>query len=124
MNFSELGLHTALARQCESLGYAAPPPIQKQAIPVILSGADLIGCAATGTGKTAAFLLPLLQKLSTTAPVNKHTRALILAPTRELAGQLAASLPTLDPTKKMRAVTITGGTSINKQRSELMRGAT
>jgi ATP-dependent RNA helicase RhlE len=122
MNFSDLGLHPALVRKCESLGYVAPTPIQTQAIPVILSGADLIGCAATGTGKTAAFLLPLLHKLS--APTSKATkgiRALILAPTRELAGQIAANWQMLDAARKVRAVTLTGGVNYSRQCTELMR---
>jgi ATP-dependent RNA helicase RhlE len=124
MSFSDLGLHRALARRCESLGYEAPTPIQRQAIPVILSGADLLGCAATGTGKTAAFLLPLLQRLAETQqPYDKAVRALILAPTRELAGQIAANLQALDAAGKTQAVTITGGASSNKQRAGLMRGA-
>jgi len=64
MNFFELGLHQALADRCKSLGFSEPTPIQRQAIPVVINGSDLIGCAATGTGKTAAFLLPTLQKLT------------------------------------------------------------
>ena len=64
MNFSQLGLAPAQVRSCESLGYTEPTPIQQQAIPVVLSGQDLIGCAETGTGKTAAFLLPIIQKIS------------------------------------------------------------
>ena len=64
MNFSQLGLTTAQLRACESLGYKTPTPIQTKAIPIILDGQDLIGCAETGTGKTAAFLLPIIQKLS------------------------------------------------------------
>src|SRR5215831_421789 len=64
MQFSQLGLAAAQLRACESLGYTKPTPIQQQAIPVILSGRDLIGCAETGTGKTAAFLLPIVQRLS------------------------------------------------------------
>ncbi len=60
MNFSELGLRPAYARRCESLGYETPTPIQERAIPFVLAGADLIGCAETGTGKTAAFLLPTM----------------------------------------------------------------
>ena len=66
MNFSQLGLAPAQVRACESLGYTEPTPIQRQAIPVVLSGQDLIGCAETGTGKTAAFLLPIIQKISET----------------------------------------------------------
>src|SRR5215468_9786846 len=82
MNFAELGLQPSLADRCKSLGLMEPTPIQRQAIPVILGGSDLIGCAATGTGKTAAFLLPMLQRLSVKA--SDCVRALILAPTREL----------------------------------------
>ena len=124
MNFTELGLNKYLAQRCESLEYIEPTPIQQQAIPVILSGADMIGCAATGTGKTAAFLLPLLQNLQTTPPARKAAvavRALILAPTRELATQIAEHLHMLD--KKMGAITIMGGTNSSRQRTELRRGA-
>jgi ATP-dependent RNA helicase RhlE len=122
MSFSDLGLHPALVRKCESLDYVEPTPIQRQAIPSILSGADLIGCAATGTGKTAAFLLPLLHKFSepSAKPV-KTVRALILAPTRELAGQIAANWQTMDAARKVRAVTLTGGANYNRQCTELMR---
>ena len=76
MNFSQLGLADAQVRACESLGYTEPTPIQQQGIPVILSGRDLIGCAETGTGKTAAFLLPIIQKISEKArPRSTSTRA-------------------------------------------------
>jgi ATP-dependent RNA helicase RhlE len=121
MNFTDLGLHQSLAQRCESLEYLTPTPIQARAIPVILSGADLIGCAATGTGKTAAFLLPLLQKLLT-GPRKPATavRALILAPTRELATQIAEHLHALD--RNVRALTIMGGTNSRRQRTELRRG--
>jgi len=121
MIFTELGLHTALASKCASLGFTEPTPIQRQAIPVILSGSDLIGCAATGTGKTAAFLLPMLQRLS--AKPCDGTRALILAPTRELASQIAENLQMLDAKKKTPWVNIIGGASMNKQRAALRRGA-
>lgn len=124
MNFTELGLHKYLTQRCESLEYIEPTPIQQQAIPVILSGGDMIGCAATGTGKTAAFLLPLLQNLQTTPPSRKAAtavRALILAPTRELATQIADNLRLLD--QKVRAITIMGGTNSSRQRTELRRGA-
>src|SRR5882672_2892152 len=120
MIFAELGLHTALASKCASLGFTEPTPIQRQAIPVILSGSDLIGCAATGTGKTAAFLLPMLQRLS--VKPSDGVRALILAPTRELASQIAENLRTLDAKKKATSVTIVGGASMNKQRAALRRG--
>lgn len=121
MTFSTLGLTPTLARGCEALGYTEPTPIQKQAIPVILSGADLIGCAETGTGKTAAFLLPLIQRISAAPGVG--VRVLILAPTRELASQIAASLHTLDPNKRVRSITVVGGANIGRQLQELQRTA-
>src|SRR5215813_10514346 len=120
MIFTETGLHTSLAQRCASLGFTEPTPIQRQAIPVILSGSDLIGCAATGTGKTAAFLLPMLQRLS--AKPCDGTRALILAPTRELASQIAENLQMLDAKKKTPSVSIIGGASMSKQRAALRRG--
>jgi len=86
MNFSQLGLKPAQVRRCESLGYTEPTPIQRQAIPVVLSGQDLIGCAETGTGKTAAFLLPIIQRI--TELPRPCVRVLVLAPPRELAVKL------------------------------------
>lgn len=129
MIFTELGLHSALASRCEALGFTEPTPIQQQAIPVILSGSDLIGCAATGTGKTAAFLLPMMQRLakpsnsSASAGQPGCVRSLILAPTRELASQIADNLKMLDAKKKVSSVTIVGGVNMNKQRVALRRGA-
>ena len=94
MNFKDLGLHAALTDKCEQMGYTEPTPIQKQAIPIVFEGRDLIACAETGTGKTAAFLLPTLQKLATgKRPVG--TKVLVLAPTRELANQTDAACGTL-----------------------------
>jgi ATP-dependent RNA helicase RhlE len=121
MNFAELGLIQPLADRCKSLGFIEPTPIQQQAIPVLLGGSDLIGCAATGTGKTAAFLLPMIQKLSATK--RPGVRMLVLSPTRELASQITDNLQLLDVKKKARAVTIVGGASANRQRFELRRGA-
>src|ERR1043166_4425421 len=86
MDFSQLGLEPAQLRACESLGYNEPTPIQRRAIPVILSGQDLIGCAETGTGKTAAFFLPIIQKIGERS--RPGIRVLVLAPTRELALQI------------------------------------
>jgi ATP-dependent RNA helicase RhlE len=121
MNFSELGLQPALVRVCESLGYKEPTPIQKQAIPVILSGTDLIGCAETGTGKTAAFLLPIIQRMEATA--RPGVRVLILAPTRELASQIEESYRQLAPKKSPRCVCLIGGASMSRQIESLRRGA-
>ncbi len=120
MNFSQLGLQPALARTCESLGYTEPTPIQEQAIPAILNGSDLIGCAETGTGKTAAFLLPIIQKMSEKS--RPGVRLLVLAPTRELATQIEASFRSLAPKKSMRCVTIIGGAGMARQSESLRRG--
>ena len=76
MNFTELGLRPAYARRCESLGYEEPTLIQERAIPVVLTGADLIGCAETGTGKTAAFLLPTMQRMRPAQPWGDVVRVL------------------------------------------------
>ena len=122
MNFSQMGLADTLARVCESLGYTEPTPIQKEAIPVVLTGSDLIGCAETGTGKTAAFLLPIIQRLSERA--RPGIRVLILAPTRELASQIEASYRSLVPKKNARVVTLIGGANMRRQEEALRRGVT
>src|SRR5919107_668578 len=95
MEFSQLGLRPALVRRCESLGYTEPTAIQERAIPFVLTGADLIGCAETGTGKTAAFLLPALQRMSDSP--RPGVRMLVLAPTRELVTQIDESYKQLAP---------------------------
>jgi len=121
MNFSQLGLATAQVRACESLGYKEPTPIQRQAIPVVLSGRDLIGCAETGTGKTAAFLLPIIERLTTQQ--RPGIRVLILAPTRELALQIQGNYQELNQVKTNRCVIAIGGASIRTQITNLKRGA-
>src|SRR6266446_2776918 len=113
MNFSQLGLAPAQVRSCESLGYTEPTPIQIQAIPVVLSGKDLIGCAETGTGKTAAFLLPIIQTISESQ--RPGVRVLILAPTRELALQIEKNYGELNSSKRLRCVTIMGRANMNRQ---------
>jgi ATP-dependent RNA helicase RhlE len=122
MNFSQLGLDAAQVRKCESLGYTEPTPIQEQAIPVVLSGQDLIGCAETGTGKTAAFLLPIIQKI--TEKPRPGIRVLVLAPTRELAMQIQKNYGELNHVKANRGVTVIGGANMRTQISDLKRGAT
>ena len=122
MNFSEMGLLPAQLRKVESLGYTEPTPIQEQAIPVVLSGQDLIGCAETGTGKTAAFLLPIIQKL--TEKPRPGVRVLVLAPTRELAMQIQKNYGELNHVKANRGVTVIGGANMRTQISDLRRGAT
>ncbi len=121
MNFSQLGLAPAQLRVCESLGYNTPTPIQLQAIPVALSGRDLIGCAETGTGKTAAFLLPIIQMIS--AQPRPGIRVLVLAPTRELALQIQENYHALNHVRSNRSVIAIGGASIKAQIDGLRRGA-
>lgn len=121
MNFSQLGLTSAQLRACESLGYNTPTPIQRQAIPVVLSGRDLIGCAETGTGKTAAFLLPIIQRI--TEKPRPGIRVLVLAPTRELALQIQKNYSDLNNTKRNRSVIAIGGANIRTQLAELRRSA-
>jgi len=120
MTFSQLGLAPAQVRSCESLGYTEPTPIQLQAIPVVLSGQDLIGCAETGTGKTAAFLLPIIQKI--TEKAKPGVRVLVLAPTRELASQIQKNYNELNPVRANRSAIIIGGASARTQMTELRRG--
>src|SRR5215813_14231063 len=122
MNFSQLGLADAQSRICESLGYSNPTPIQIKCIPLILSGADVIGCAETGTGKTAAFLLPVIHNLS--ARTRPGIRVLVLAPTRELALQIQKNYSELNHLKTNRSVLVIGGANIRTQITDLRRRAT
>jgi ATP-dependent RNA helicase RhlE len=122
MNFSQLGLADAQLRVCQSLGYLNPTPIQTKCIPLILSGEDVIGCAETGTGKTAAFLLPIIQNLS--ARKRPGIRVLVLAPTRELALQIQKNYRELNHLKGNESVLVMGGANIKTQITELRRKAT
>ena len=122
-DFSALGLNPALVAAVAAQGYDHPTPIQQQAIPHLLKGRDLMGLARTGTGKTAAFGLPLLHGLAgQRRPAPGHVRALILAPTRELVAQIAEALRALASGMPLRIVTVTGGASLNRQASALARG--
>jgi ATP-dependent RNA helicase RhlE len=120
MNFKDLGLQSALIGRCESLGYSEPTPIQQKAIPQVLSGTDIIACAETGTGKTAAFLLPIIQQL--VEKNSKGTTVLVLAPTRELANQTDTFCREMAP-KKIRCASIIGGAGYGRQTDALKRGA-
>ncbi len=124
MLFSELGLSAELLRATEKQGYVEATPIQQQAIPAILEGRDLLAGAQTGTGKTAGFTLPLLQKLqaSATPGDRPRVRALILVPTRELAAQVAESVRDYGRYLPFKSTVIFGGVSINPQISQLRRG--
>jgi ATP-dependent RNA helicase RhlE len=127
MTFEALQLIEPLLRAVRAEGYTDPSPIQAQAIPHVLEGRDLLGCAQTGTGKTAAFALPILQRLSQTAPQRQQNtpaiRALVLSPTRELASQIGASFDTYGKFTRLRQITIFGGVNQNPQIDRLRRGA-
>src|SRR5919109_1307440 len=109
MSFADLGLAPALLRALTDADYIAPTPIQTQAIPLLLQGRDLLGCAQTGTGKTAAFGLPLLQRLQHR---QDGPRALVLAPTRELAVQIHTSLRMYGRYTTVRLGVVFGGVKI------------
>lgn len=124
MLFSELGLSAELLRATTKQGYEQATPIQQQAIPFILEGHDLLAGAQTGTGKTAGFTLPLLQRLQQTAQANqpRRVRALILVPTRELAAQVSESVENYGAYLPFKSAVIFGGVSINPQITKLHRG--
>jgi ATP-dependent RNA helicase RhlE len=116
-----------LLRAVTEQGYTEPTPIQAQAIPIVLSGRDLLGAAQTGTGKTAGFTLPLLQRLAaaghaSASPARRHPRALILVPTRELAAQVKDSVRAYGRFMNLRSAVIFGGVGFNPQADELKRG--
>ncbi len=130
MPFSELGLSDAIVRAVTESGYTTPTPIQKQAIPAVLNGGDLLAGAQTGTGKTAGFTLPILQRLSNDVKgkqlPNKTSartiRALILTPTRELAAQVEESVRTYGKYLPLNSAVIFGGVGINPQIKQLRHG--
>lgn len=119
MSFSSFQFNAALSQGIAALNYQQPTPIQSQAIPCLLTGQDLIGCAQTGTGKTAAFSLPLLQQLQ---PRRRHPQALILAPTRELAEQITQAIKALAKFMPVKVAAIYGGVAIGPQERVLSRG--
>ncbi len=123
MTFETLGLMTELLRAVADEGYTEPTPIQQQAIPAVLRGQDVFASAQTGTGKTASFTLPLLQRLKTTTQNGKRSpRALILTPTRELAAQVADSVKTYGKFLPLRSAVIYGGVGFDPQIQALKRG--
>lgn len=123
--FEALGLSPVILKSIQILGYEDPTPIQSQAISPVLSGRDLMGLAQTGTGKTAAFGLPLVHHLLVdgSRPAPKTVRALILAPTRELANQISANMRTFVRNTPIKICTVIGGASISGQARNLTRGA-
>ena len=124
ITFNDLGLSQPVLQALDMKGYNTPTPIQEQAIPPVLAGRDLLGIAQTGTGKTAAFMLPSIDRLR--AAENqipfKSCRMLVLAPTRELAGQIAQSAKDYGALAGLKVHSIVGGTSVNKDRNKLHRG--
>ncbi len=124
MSFSTLGLSEPILRAVSDTGYSEPTPIQKKAIPVILTGRDVLAGAQTGTGKTAGFTLPMLQKLSKAAPEKgkRPVRALVLTPTRELAAQVGESVEIYGKHLSLRSAVIFGGVNINPQTRALRSG--
>ncbi|MEP3051353.1 MAG: DEAD/DEAH box helicase [Erythrobacter sp.] len=124
IQFDQLGLSQPVLQALDLQGYTTPTPIQEQAIPPVLEGRDLLGIAQTGTGKTAAFMLPSidnLRKADNQTPF-KSCRMLVLAPTRELAGQIAQSAKDYGALAGLKVQSIVGGTSVNKDRNKLHRG--
>jgi ATP-dependent RNA helicase RhlE len=123
MSFEQLGLRAELLGAVSAQGYTTPTPIQAQAIPVILKGRDVLAGAQTGTGKTAAFALPILQLLSSPGAKSRRLpRALVLTPTRELAAQVGESFKTYGRNLHLRSAVIFGGVVINPQIRQLRQG--
>jgi ATP-dependent RNA helicase RhlE len=124
MEFQQLGLIPPIAQAVAAQGYVSPTPIQARAIPHVLAGRDLLGLAQTGTGKTAAFALPILQRLSHIAPGrgHRHIRCLVLTPTRELAAQIGESFLTYGAHLPLRTTVIFGGVGEHPQKQALKSG--
>jgi ATP-dependent RNA helicase RhlE len=122
MSFNDLGLAPELLRAVKDAGYDDPTPIQRQAIPAVIARRDIIGCAQTGTGKTAAFALPILQRLDQTAGDEPVLRALIITPTRELAAQIGESFATYGKHLELWHAVIFGGVADKPQIRELREG--
>ncbi|KAF0101414.1 MAG: DEAD/DEAH box helicase [bacterium] len=125
--FADLGLDAKILAALDGMGYKIPTPIQKQAIPLVLAGRDLMAQAQTGTGKTAAFALPLLQKMiphanASASPARHPVRALVLAPTRELAIQVHESVVTYNKNLPLRSTVVFGGVDMKPQEADLKAG--
>jgi len=122
MTFSDLGLSEELLRAVSDAGYSEPTPIQAQAIPVVLMGRDVLGCAQTGTGKTASFTLPMIEILASGRAKARMPRSLILEPTRELAAQVAENFDTYGKYHKLSKALLIGGSSMAEQLKVLDKG--
>jgi superfamily II DNA/RNA helicase len=122
MNFSDLGLSEELLRAVDDAGYSEPTPIQAQAIPIVLMGRDVLGCAQTGTGKTASFTLPMIEILASGRAKARMPRSLILEPTRELAAQVAENFDIYGKYHKLSKALLIGGSSMAQQLKVLDKG--
>ena len=123
MTFSHLGLSLKVLSAVEAAGFDTPTPIQDKAIPIAVSGRDVLGIAQTGTGKTASFVLPMLTRLERGRARARMPRSLILAPTRELAAQVAEHFEILGKSHKLTVALLIGGVSYDDQDRKLDRGA-
>lgn len=122
MNFTDLNLIEPIAKAIKEEGYTQPTPIQEQSIPEILKGKDFLGCAQTGTGKTAAFAIPILQNLTNNKTPNRHIKALILTPTRELAIQIEENINAYGKYLPLKKLVIFGGVKQGNQEAALRKG--
>src|SRR5580700_10155080 len=122
MDFSELGLSPELLRAVSDAGYTDPTPIQQQAIPHVTAGQDVLGCAQTGTGKTAGFALPMIDKLTAGRARARMPRSLVLEPTRELATQVEVAFEVYGKYHKLTTALLIGGESFADQERKLDRG--
>jgi superfamily II DNA/RNA helicase len=122
LKFSDLGLSSELSRAVADLGYESPTPIQEKSIPVVLMGRDILGSAQTGTGKTASFTLPMIDILASGRAKARLPRSLILAPTRELAAQVADSFEKFSVNNKLSMALLIGGVSFADQNAALSKG--
>ena len=122
MSFDQLGLGPDILRAVADAGYTAATPIQAQAIPIVLQGRDVLGCAQTGTGKTASFTLPMIEALSKGRARARMPRSLVLTPTRELATQISQNFATYGKYHKLTMALLIGGVSTDEQQRKLGRG--
>ena len=122
MSFESLGLSAPVLQAVAEKGYTTPTPIQEKAIPIVLMGRDVLGCAQTGTGKTASFVLPMIDILSQGRAKARMPRSLILEPTRELAAQVAENFETYGKYNKLNMALLIGGVSFPDQERALEKG--
>src|SRR5918993_56151 len=122
MSFESLGLSAPVLQAVADKGYTEPTPIQEKAIPIVLMGRDVLGCAQTGTGKTASFVLPMIDILSEGRAKSRMPRTLILEPTRELAAQVAENFEIYGKNHKLNMALLIGGVSFPDQERALERG--